>query len=616
MAVAGGVWHGGDMARACGMNQGRLGGRLRRFWHTDLRETWRRYQWPLVILLGLVSFILGYVGFVDYYARGGQPQTRWDLIYLTLQLFVLQSGALDGPKGWPLEVARFLAPGLTGYTAATAFAAVFYEKWHALKLRRFEDHVVVCGLGQRGMLLVGEFLARGEKVVVIESDTADPGIEQARDEGAVVIVGSATDRRILHKARVDRAKYVIAVCGDDGANAEIAAGARELARADRARSLTCFVHIVEPELCTLLGEREAGRERDGAFRLEFFNIYDSGARAILNEYPVLGNELRQPDATPHIVIVGAGRMGQSIVVHAAREWRRNHAHDGRTFRATIVDRDARGRAELLYMRHPQLRKACEIVPEEMDVESATFQEARFLFNADGECSADAVYVCFDSNAIGLTAALTILRRSKRHHVPIVVRMTDDTGLASLLQASGREGSHFEDLRAFSLLNRTCRLQLLLGGTNETLAQAIHEDYVLNQTRAGDTPQTNRSLVPWEFLPDYLKESNRRQADHVGAKLRSVNCTIAPLSDWEAEAFKFEPHEIESLAQMEHRRWMDDLLAKGWRHAPGAKDIARKTHPRLLPWETLSEEGREIHRNTARGLPMFLARANLQVSRMK
>jgi hypothetical protein len=80
------------------------------------------------------------------------------------------------------------------------------------------------------------------------------------------------------------------------------------------------------------------------------------------------------------------------------------------------------------------------------------------------------------------------------------------------------------LRAFSLLEHTCRAERLTGATrNEIIARAMHEEYVRKQVDDGQTPQTNPSMVAWEQLPESLREPNRRQADYVPVKLQAIGC---------------------------------------------------------------------------------------------
>ncbi len=609
-------------------------------WH-QVRRIWHDCQWYMVGVMWVVTLYLGYVGFARHFAALGEARSPLDLFYLTVQLFPLQSGAVAPPLNWQLQVARLLAPAIAAYTAVRALATLFYEQLQSLRLRFMHDHVVICGLGRMGLLLTRRFLERGERVVVIERDDANDYIGPSREQGATVLVGSATDSELLRKAGVPKARYVISVCGDDSTNAEVAVRVRALAGHRQGRMLTCCVHVVDTRLYGLLRERELVLETGRSFRLEFLNIFDHGAQLLLDEYPVFA---ATAGATwrPHVLVVGLGRMGESVVAHIARRWWLQGSQQGERPRLraphtpptprgavaetrdgvpravrpriTVIDLDARQKVESLCLRYPQLEKACELNACQMDIRWPEFQRASFLFNRDGECDVTAVCVCLDNDSLGLTAGLTLFQRVRGHHIPIVVRLEHETGLATLLH--GAEDNAFLDLHGFGLLDRTCQPELVLGGTHEILARAIHEDYVRRQRELGDTPESNPSRVPWDELPEDLKESNRQQADHIGVKLKAVGCGVAPLTDWDAERFQFSAEEVELMAKMEHQRFVEERLAAGWTYAAGAKTMERKTSPILVPWEELPESEKEKDRNPVRGLPRFLARAGLQVYRLK
>ena len=150
---------------------------------------------------------------------------------------------------------------------------------------------------------------------------------------------------------------------------------------------------------------------------------------------------------------------------------------------------------------------------------------------------------------------------------------------------------------------------------ETIARAIHEDYVRHQKEKGQTPQTNPSMVSWEQLPEHLKESNRQQADHIGEKLKAVGCGITKLINQDEKLFEFTPEEIEKMAEMEHERWVEERLRDGWK--PGnKKDVEKKISPYLVSWDQLSEEVKDYDRDTVRGLPTFLASAGFGIYRLK
>jgi len=266
------------------------------------------------------------------------------------------------------------------------------------------------------------------------------------------------------------------------------------------------------------------------------------------------------------------------------------------------------------LRSPRLPDSCDLVPVELDVTTPQFERAEFLDESgNGRPAVGCVYVCLDDDSRGLTAALAMHATTQGRALPIVVRTSHVSGLASLASYSG---GGFAGLTCFDVIGSVCSPDRLFAGTHETLARAFHDDYVADQVRLGATASENTALVAWDELSADLRESNLRQADHIVAKLAVVGCDIAPLSDWDAEDFEFAPDEIEAMAVMEHTRWMDERLAAGWTYAPGPKDIARKTTPFLLrEWAELSDEIKDIDRGFGRDLPRLLASVGLQVVRV-
>ena len=175
-----------------------------------------KYKWLLIGLLWVIVIALGCVGFSKHFTNIGEIRSFWEVLYASLQLIVLESGLITISGSLELEAARFLAPLLAVYTVIQAVASIFREQIQLLRMRSFKNHIIICGLGRKGSLLCQAFRKRGEKVVAIEQDNCNDFLEQCRQQGAIVLVGNATDSVILHQTRVDRAKYVISVCGNDG----------------------------------------------------------------------------------------------------------------------------------------------------------------------------------------------------------------------------------------------------------------------------------------------------------------------------------------------------------------------------------------------------------------
>jgi hypothetical protein len=593
--------------------------RLRAFWRKRLRPVWHDIEWPLVGAVWAFGLILGFAGFSKHAPAAGASATFWDTAYRALQLIVLQSGDVPGPLPWQLEAARFLMPAVAAYAAIQALLAIFSEQWHLFRLRFVTDHAVVCGLGERGLRLTQDLLDRGFRVVVVEKDEENPFQDRCREQGAIVLIGDAKDGQVLRRAGVRRAKYLIAVCAEDGANVESALQARALTQRRKGRALDAYVHIEDLELCSLLGGGDLADDAASPIKVEFFNVLERGARLMLETHPPFTGGAAADGRRPRILIIGLGKMGRSLAVQAARNWWLSRAGSGRKLGIGLIDQTASSKLALLRLQYPQLDEACAFETWDLRKNAPEFERGEFLFDAQGRIDVDTVYLCFDDDVHVLVDALTIHRKTRTHDVPIVMRMSREGGLAALLK-DDRSARAFRRLHVFGILDKTCVLPALLGGRREILARAIHEDYVRHQEAAGAALATNPSMAAWDDLPEDLRESNREQADHIETKLEAIGCGIQALTDWRLASFDSLPDEIkavfdvERLARMEHERWSEERRRQGWSYVPGPKNIEKRTSPYLVPWEDLPPEIQEYDRRAVRGLPSFLAQAGFQIYR--
>lgn len=585
-------------------------------WRKNLKRRWQDYQWSVVGVLGIVGLVLGYIGFWRYFHLVGESHSVSDIIYSALQLFPLQSGSVSGPLPWELEVARLLAPGVAVYTGGKALAAIFHEQLQLFRVRFLKNHVVICGLGRKGLLLAKAFRDAGNRVVVVDSDKENSKFDQCIEDGAIVLVGNATDRVMLRKARVHKARHLVSVCGEDSINAEVAVQSLDLVSDRKGQRLECHLHISDYQLNCLLKEKLMNTKDERCFRLHCFNIFENGAQALLAAYPPfpLGENAK---SQREIVVIGLGQLGENVIIQAAGRWKNSFGQKGKKLKVTIVDRTALAKTELLHLRHPTLGKVCEVIPLEMDVNSTQFQKADFIWNSSGTFNITNIYVCFDNDFVGLSAGLSLLRQIRDHRIPVIVRMAvaQESGLASLLQASDERPEVFHGLQVFGLLEQTCTLRFLLNGDIECIAQAIHEEYIKKEKEKGITSKENPAMVSWESLSEDIKESNRQQADHIAIKLKTLGYEIlhVPLTDWDKPLFEFSQDEIEQLAIIEHKRWIKERKDAGWTFDK-EKNLKKKTSPSLRDWNDLTKEDQDRDRNTILAIPWILRRSNFTIVR--
>lgn len=111
-----------------------------------VRRSWVRAGFTA--LFG-AAFGLGLWGFSIYRTS---PEfewgtSGWDLVYYSVQLFVLGAEATNqgGDLPWQLQTARFLAPVATGYAVFEAVRSLFADQFVLMRTRRMRGHAVVVG---------------------------------------------------------------------------------------------------------------------------------------------------------------------------------------------------------------------------------------------------------------------------------------------------------------------------------------------------------------------------------------------------------------------------------------------------------------------------------------
>lgn len=95
-----------------------------------------------------------------------------------------------------------------------------------LGIEKLTNHAIVCGFGRVGRILARDLAEVGQAFVVI--DTNQERLQEAETAGLFVLVGDATEERVLESAGVKRARILASVLPDDAANVFITLTAREL----------------------------------------------------------------------------------------------------------------------------------------------------------------------------------------------------------------------------------------------------------------------------------------------------------------------------------------------------------------------------------------------------
>jgi hypothetical protein len=566
----------------------------------SFKEIWSEIKWVVLGALWFGSLALGYFGFSAYAAAQGLPLTFSDKLYRTLQLISLNSGAVAGEPGWMLDVARYLIPALTAFTAFQAVVNIFREQTQWVRLWGLRDHLIVCGMGRKGRCLVDDLVAAGERVVVIEKQIEPTTAEEYRRKGLILLEGDATEVETLHSARVHRARALICLLGDDRENLSIAHRAYGLVREKKDHDLRCIVHLTHQDLMKLVRRSELILQAEDHFYLEIFNTYDDMARMVLNEDPGW-----QETATPTLLILGLGQLGSNIVHQAAYRW--YSAGKKRKLRFIIADWRADQRIAALQQDFPEINTVCDLIPLQIDL-SSNHQLRDALSPLARRWGIDRAYICLGDPVLAIQVYFNLLQAPGLPQTPIALRLNSESGLAEVIDSPVAGAVSNGQVRLFDLTASTCSARQILGGAHRRLAKKLRENYLISQ----NLPDIAERLgVPWAEVPADEREANEQQARRIHLLLTAHGYALNPLYDWSARELGFPESQVESMAEMEHTLWQEWMLSRGWRYGE-QRDNPGKLHPDLVTWEALPDAEKEKSIRFVRSIPGALADLGFQV----
>lgn len=552
--------------------------------------------WVSIGASGIVSLFLGYVGFRELL---GPNHSAFDFLYLSWQLFTMESGAVDPPVPWSLEVARILAP----LTSASAVGRVAYgllrDRVRMFRLARTKNHVVIAGLGRRGLQLCDDARSRGYRVVALDEEISEQLRMELIDNGITPLQGDAAWLQSLRRARAGHAAHVFAVSGSDGVNVEIALNTHQLVleKDDPQSGFTnCHVQVSDYALATQFKEHAVFKRTDDAFETIQFSSYENAARAALTEHPLDYDRIYRDDPRAvQLIILGFGQMGESLAIQAAKN---GHYANGLPVRIHAIDRAAERRERSLRLRYPCFEKCAAITFRAAEFEDPdTVETVRSLALAPNTLST--ISVCFDDDSKNVQYALSLRRALGDAPIPILVRLSEEIGLARLLR-----DHELGPIHPFGALSTASSWPVLMGEETDRMARFIHAQYVEEQRRLGKPEGPN--TLPWNQLDHDLRDSNRRQADHIPVKLRAVGYDVRKAEEAAGLRIKMSADDIEMLARMEHARWNAERFLAGWER--GDKDVSKKRSPYLVPYDELPNDIKQYDRDAVQNIVQIASKA--------
>lgn len=233
------------------------------------------------------------------------------------------------------------------------------------------------------------------------------------------------------------------------------------------------------------------------------------------------------------------------------------------------------------------------------------KNAKHIFDSNKKCHIDT----------GVLRALLKVPEYKHgvRSIQAIIEMSMTAGRKSYEQAALPSVEQLKLHVDTDIFSRLVSRDVMLGGAREELARVIHEKYLNNNK---DTKEKTNAMVPWVELPEEYKETNRRQADDIPAKLKAIGCDFTPVSsEKKPKPIKFRKEEIETMAKMEHERWVKQKFLQGWSYGEKKNDD-KKTHPDLVEWDRLSSIAKKKDEHAVQAIPELLASKGFEIYRLR
>ena len=191
----------------------------------------RRFLLTSVLFLGSI-LAAGMAGFVLI-----EGYDAWHALYATVLIISTLGFAKDQPAttaGQILTVALVtVGTGTLFYLLVSAAEQVIRdrvgrgrERHLTIQLEALDHHVIICGHGRVGGVVVRELKVKSVPFVVIDLNPVD--VQRLAEEGIPAIHGDAAEDAVLRRARINRARAVIVCTGTDAVNVFITLSARSL----------------------------------------------------------------------------------------------------------------------------------------------------------------------------------------------------------------------------------------------------------------------------------------------------------------------------------------------------------------------------------------------------
>jgi voltage-gated potassium channel Kch len=553
----------------------------------------------VLVLLALLSFYLGVIGYKTYFELAATETTLSDLAYLSLNLFFLQFEA-SGPLPIPLDIARWVAPATLSYALIKTIMTLVHSKLLQFKIRRLTNHAIIIGLNDRSVNIALSFQQNGIKTLVIDNEEDNQYWGELKENKILYLVANLSDRSLLDNIKLAKATYLFATSASDNINLSIIYDTfcAKQKMPDRP-VLQTVCKIEDNSLLHALNDRHLFAVDHHNMSTRTLNYKLMLARWMVNEF---GPHMYISDFSNlngiTILIAGANAFTPELVVRLAEIGVYTFANGNlQKLHIILLGTSAKQIYAEVVTTYPSIIDFATIET----IASDAFEEAHYQ-DVISNSAAHIIYVC----PVETGEKLLMLQRFIHldQSVPVVVCETDNQRAFEWLKSEFTEKNNVKFVNINSAISH---YEDVFENRLDRIAIVIHNNYVTKGIASGESVEQNPSLVTWNDLPESLKNANRSQADHIAIKCHYLTGnTRATKKEIDGT---LNTNTKTALAKMEHKRWVAQKKLGGWQYTSGNKDAVKKLSPSLIDWHELCEQEKQKDIDAVEHLPELLELIN-------
>jgi hypothetical protein len=556
-----------------------------------------RHRVSIQVVTGTIVLVLGFLGWMIQ-----RPPANFsgvlDNIFRTLQLITLQfpSDIRESPS-LLLQIARLAVPLVAILASFQILIGLITRPARLALLPRTSGHVVVCGSPHMTDAAFRALASHGHAVVIAALDIPEPQRDRLEGLGLIVVDTDPLQPATMRSLHVTGATALFLAGNDDVANLNMAMLAIP-GLDERLKELPSLIVAVKIESEELASELDPVLN-DLSFRYNVRYHRLSPAREALR--------LELGRFAPILVKGSAGAISHALIVGLVGDWTQLAAelviamqdHPANASVLTfVVDQEGADKVRRWQKDKPELDLVVEVAV--LLIEAGASLPAADNASAWREkYAAPQLALVLRDDAAAVATALALRRPGNAlglGTIPILVHQSKEDRLLAKLSDAQVGHRDLSNLVAIGGIVRPESIERVLDRRGDEAAIALHAHYLRAAKMLGGGSLA--ALEAWDRLPEAVRQANRDAVEHAPILFASAGFRLVAGST--PQTATLTNAELETLAAVEHRRWLAGHILRGWRFGEKRDDMLM-LHPDIRPYEALDEPAKEKDRNNVRVL---------------